>query len=147
MVALILVAVTGEGSAKVARHEAIAAGAFEVTMAPAAAPDPAMAVWTLARTFHGDLSATSVGQMLSAGDPAKGAAGYVAVEQVTGTLAGRTGGFAYQHSGTMTVGTSSLAITVVPGSATGGLTGLAGTMAIAVADGQHRYTFRYTLPD
>jgi hypothetical protein len=34
----------------------------------------------------------------------------------------------------------------VPDSGTGELAGLAGTMAIIVADGKHSYEFEYTLP-
>ena len=84
--------------------------------------------------------------MLSAGTDVTGSAGYVAIEHVTGTLHGRSGSFALQHSGTMTRGTPSLSITVVPDSGTGQLGGLAGTMNIVVADGKHTYEFDYTLP-
>jgi hypothetical protein len=46
----------------------------------------------------------------------------------------------------MTRGVQSLLITVVPDSGTEGLTGLAGTMAIIIAEGKHSYQFEYTLP-
>jgi len=49
----------------------------------------------------------------------KGSAGYVAIEKVTGTLAGPTGTFALQHRGVMTRGTPELSVTVVPDSGTG----------------------------
>ena len=57
-------------------------------------------------------------------------AGYVAMERVIGTLEGRTGTFALQHSGTMTRGAQQLSVTVVPDSGTGELTGLSGTLTI-----------------
>jgi len=41
------------------------------------------------KTFRGELSATSKGEMLSAMTSVKGSAGYVAIEQVTGTLNGK----------------------------------------------------------
>jgi Protein of unknown function (DUF3224). len=40
------------------------------------------------KQFHGDLEATSKGEMLAAGTAVKGSAGYVAIERVTGKLAG-----------------------------------------------------------
>ena len=72
-------------------------------------------------------------------------AGYVALEHVEGTLAGRAGGFVLQHSGTMERGAQSLSVTVVPDSGTGELSGLAGRMSIVVAEGKHSYEFDYTL--
>ena len=97
------------------------------------------------KTFHGDLSATSIGEMLSARTPAPGSAGYVAIEQVTGTLAGKAGSFVLQHFGTMSAGTNHLTLEVVPDSGTGELTGLSGTMGITIENGQHFYTFDYSL--
>ena len=129
-----------------AQPEVVATGTFDVTLVGAEASDPAIARRTLAKTFHGDLDATSRGEMLSVGNPVVGAAGYVALEQVTGTLTGRPGTFALQHNGTIDRAGATLSITVVPGSGTGALAGLAGTMAIDASGGRHRYTFRYTLP-
>ncbi len=99
------------------------------------------------KQFHGDLEATSKGQMLTAGTTVTGSAGYVAIEYVSGTLHGRRGTFVLQHSGTMTRGAPQLSITVVPDSATGELAGLAGQMAIVIADGKHSYDFEYTLAE
>ncbi len=126
--------------------EIAATGTFDVTLVAAEGTDAAIGRRSIAKTFHGDLDATSRGEMLSAGDPAAGAAGSVAIEHVTGTLAGRTGSFALQHSGTIDRGVSVLTVTVVPGSGTGDLAGLAGAMAIDAGGGRHRYTLRYTLP-
>ena len=98
------------------------------------------------KTFRGELSATSVGEMLSAGTAVKGSAGYVAIERVTGTLQGRAGSFVFQHSGTMHGGQQQLSITVVPGSGTGALAGIAGSFSLSIVDGRHEYRFDYTLP-
>lgn len=98
------------------------------------------------KRFHGDLDATSVVEMLSAGSPASGSAGYVAVEHVVGALHGRSGSFMAQHYGVMDDGDTSLTLTVVPGSGTEGLTGLRGRMQIHIAEGgAHSYTFDYSL--
>ena len=127
-----------------------ATGTFEVKMAPL---DPAFKFdenpitrFSLDKHFHGDLDATSQGEMLAAGNPAKGSGGYVAMERVSGALQGRTGTFALQHSGTMDNGQYHLNVTVVPGSGTGQLAGLTGAMNIIIEAGKHSYDFAYTLP-
>ena len=84
--------------------------------------------------------------MMSAGDPAKGIAGYVAMEMVEGTLAGRTGSFALQHNGTMDAGGQQLNVVIVPGSGTGALAGISGRMTIRIAGREHCYTLSYALP-
>lgn len=128
-----------------------AEGLFDVKTTPLAPDDAttgtAIGRYALDKQFHGDLAAASKGEMLSSGDPAKGSAGYVAIEQVTGTLHGRTGSFALQHIGTMDKGSYKLSVSVVPGSGTGELAGIAGTMTITIASGKHSYVFEYTLPE
>ena len=126
-----------------------ASGTFEVKITPQA-PDDKSADATVDRysfdkQFHGDLEGTSKGKMLAVGSAAKGSGGYVAMEQVAGTLNGRSGTFVLQHSGTMTHGAQQLSVTVVPDSGTGQLVGLSGKMTITIADGKHSYDFEYTL--
>lgn len=99
---------------------------------------------TLDKTFHGDLDAKSKGEMLSAMTPV-GSAGYVAIEQVQGTLKGKKGSFVLQHFGTINNGNERLILEVVPDSATGEIKGLSGTMAIIIEDGKHYYEFEYQL--
>ena len=131
---------------------ATAKGPFDVTLTPQAAagttPDPtAVGRMTLDKTFHGDLEGTSAGEMLAVRTAEPSSAGYVALERVTGTLAGRKGTFALQHSGLMNKGKPDLRIVIVPDSGTGGLAGIAGTMTIEIAPGgKHSYELTYTLP-
>ena len=99
------------------------------------------------KKFHGDLDASSNGEMLSVTTSIEGSAGYVAIEWVSRTLNGRSGSFALQHSGTMTRGKPQLSVTVVPDSGTGELEGLAGKMDIKIEDGKHYYELEYTLPE
>lgn len=127
-------------------------GPFEVKLAPQKADNPAAegsghGRMSLDKQFHGDLEATSQGEMLSFITSTKGSAGYVAIEKVTGTLRGRSGSFVLQHNGTMNRGAPQLSITVVPDSATGELEGLIGSMKIVIApDGAHSYELEYTFP-
>jgi hypothetical protein len=128
-----------------------AKGTFEVRLTPAVPEDrgqgSTLGRMSIDKQFHGDLEATSKGEMLSAGTAVKGSAGYVAIERVSGALHGRTGSFILQHSGIMTRGAPQLTITVVPDSGSGQLAGLAGKMAITIVDGKHSYEFEYTLPE
>ncbi|MDN7143672.1 DUF3224 domain-containing protein [Pseudomonas sp. JQ170] len=77
----------------------------------------------------------------------QGSAGYVAMEAVHGTLRCLSGSFVLQHSSTMNRGAPVQSITVVPDSGTEALCGLAGSLVITIADGQHSYKFDYALPD
>ena len=100
------------------------------------------------KQFHGDLEATSQGEMLTAMGAVKGSAGYVAMERVSGTLHGRRGTYALQHHSTMTRGTPLQNIAVVPDSGSGELAGLSGSMTIVIAEGgKHSYVFEYSLPE
>jgi hypothetical protein len=104
-----------------------------------------LARFTLDKTYEGELSANSQGEMLSAMTAVQGSAGYVAIEQVTGTLAGKQGSFVMQHYGTMNQGDSYLKLEVVPDSGSGDLAGLHGSMNIRIEDGQHYYDFDYEI--
>jgi Protein of unknown function (DUF3224) len=123
-----------------------ARGTFEVRMTPQAdnqAASAGLARMLLDKTLHGELDGTSKGQMLGAMTQVQGSAGYVAIERVVGTLAGRRGTFMLQHSGSMTRGQPNLTVTVVPDSGTEQLAGLAGTMAIIIEGTKHFYEFEY----
>jgi Protein of unknown function (DUF3224) len=123
-------------------------GTFTVKVAPLT-PPPAdgLGRFSIDKQIHGDLEATTKGEMFSGGDPKSGMAGYVAIEVVTGTLAGRHGSFALQHSATMDASGPKMTVIAVPGSGTGELKGIAGTFTIRIEGGQHFYDFDYTLPE
>ena len=126
-----------------------AVGTFEVKMKPETLSEVASASalgrMSLSKVFQGQLEASSVGEFLSAMGSEKGSAGYVAMEQVTGTLDGKAGSFVLQHRGTMTRGVPELKVTVVPDSGTDELVGLSGTLKIDIVDKQHHYEFNYSL--
>jgi hypothetical protein len=125
-----------------------ATGTFEVKVTPMAADSVdtgGFGRYSLDKQFAGDLTGTSLGQMLGANTAVEGSAAYVALERVIGTLNGRKGSFILQHTGTMGHGTMELRVTVVPDSGTDELTGIAGTMTIIIKDKKHYYEFEYTL--
>lgn len=127
-----------------------AKGHFEVKLAPQPAAPGIEAAdlgrMTLDKQFHGDLEASSLGEVLSAMGQVQGSAGYVAIERVTGTLHGRQGSFVLQHHGIMDRGAPQLSVTVVPDSGAEALTGLTGSLQIQIEQGRHFYVFDYALP-
>lgn len=126
-----------------------ATGTFDVKIAPLEPynkGDKSLGRFSIDKQFHGSLDATSKGEMLSAGSPAT-SGGYVAIEKVTGKLDGRSGTFVLQHCAFMNRGTPQMAVSVVPDSGTGELTGLTGKMEIVIQKGQHSYVFSYELPE
>lgn len=129
-----------------------AQGPFDVQVAPIEQqPHPdgiTLGRFSLDKQYHGALEATAKGEMLTAGGPVEGSAGYVAVERVEGTLDGRRGSFALQHLGQMSAAGTHLTIVVVPDSGTDELVGLDGKLEIQIAEGgKHSYTFEYSLPE
>jgi hypothetical protein len=121
-----------------------AAGPFEVKLTALTGPEAMPGRMSIDKQFHGDLEAASKGEMLMVGTAVKGSAGYVAIEQVTGTLQGRRGTFILQHNATMNRGAGELNIVIVPDSGTGELEGISGRMNIVIApDGAHSYELDY----
>ena len=127
-----------------------AEGSFDVKNEPLAGDHingTSIGRFGLDKRYHGDLEAAARGEMLGAGNLAAGTAGYVAIEQVTGVLQGRSGSFALQHFGSMEGSEFELRLTIVPGSGTGELEGIAGVASFSIASGGHTYTLDYSLPN
>jgi hypothetical protein len=122
-------------------------GTFTVDVRPLTpAPAEGLGRFSIDKQIHGNLEATSKGEMYSGGDPKAGQAGYVAIEVVTGTLNGKHGSFALQHFATMDANGPKMQIIVVPGSGADELKGIEGVFTIHIDKGQHSYDFDYTLP-
>jgi hypothetical protein len=98
----------------------------------------------ISRTFTGDLEGESTAELLTA--KSAGGGGYVGHDVITGTLAGRSGGFVFQHTGLMGPGGVTNAGTIVPGTGTGELAGITGegTM-LADEEGNHTLTLEYEI--
>ena len=130
----------------------LATGTFTVSITrEAQAEAPPYGVPTgrmgLQKTFTGGLEGAANGTMLSAGSPGQGSASYVAIDQFYGKIDGREGGLVLLHQGTMDgMGGRHLAVVVAPGSGTGELAGIGGTLTIDIRDGTHFYELAYTLP-
>jgi hypothetical protein len=127
-----------------------AKGEFDVTMQPLetyarSGGGIELVRMAIDKVFYGDLEARSQGEMLSVLTDDEGSAGYVAIEQVSGSLKGRFGTFALQHFGIMDHGKNRLFLEVVPESGSGELSSLRGSMTIIQADGKHYYEMTFTL--
>lgn len=131
-----------------------ARGTFEVKVTPAEATtsEKGMGVsrYEIVKDWTGDFAGTSRGEMLTSFTESTGAMAYVAMEQVTGTLHGKTGTFYLAHKATMTKGDTAsgeMSIVIVRGSGTGDLAGISGTLTIIInASGKHSYVLDYELP-
>jgi Protein of unknown function (DUF3224) len=127
-----------------------ARGSFEVNLAPLEpynkSPEARQGRMSIDKTFHGDLEATSKGEMVSALSAIEGSAAYGAVEFVSGNLRGRKGSFSLVHQGISGKSGQQLNVVVVPDSGTLELEGLSGTMTIEIKNGKHSYEFHYSLP-
>lgn len=125
-------------------------GQFEVDLAPLdnyaqGQHGINLARMSIDKKFHGELEAVSQGEMLSARTAVQGSAGYVAIEQVAGTLSGKKGSFVLQHFGVMDRGKDRLILEVIPDSGTDELSGLIGIMSIIIEDGKHYYEFEFEI--
>ncbi len=130
-----------------------ATGTFEVKMTPEAQGDaPSGGLPTsrmgIAKSFTGGMTGTAAGTMLAAGTPQPGhPAGYVAIDQFSGTVDGKAGSFLLLHRGTIDkAGGADLSVIIAPDSGTGALEGISGSFAIKIEGGVHRYDLAYTLP-
>lgn len=102
------------------------------------------------KQYHGDLEGEARARVLMCRASRKGPlqdAGYIASERVSGRLGGLAGTFVLQHWGIAAAGSQPrTAGHVVPGSGTGELAGLSGTMAIEVdSDGRHTLELEYRI--
>jgi hypothetical protein len=100
---------------------------------------------TLRKSFAGPLTGTSVVTMTSAA-VGEAPVGYAALELVTGTLDGRAGSFVLQHTGVVDDGAPAPSGVVLPGTGTGALAGLRGTMSIEHGESGAVLTLDYDLP-
>ncbi len=127
-------------------------GTFEVKVAPQSPDNPPaegakLARLSLDKRYSGPLEAIGQGEMLADGGAGRKDGAYVAMERVTGTLHGRAGSFALVHRALMRDGTpEGWSVVVVPGSGTGELDGLEGSLRITIEHGTHFYDLEYTLP-
>ena len=115
------------------------------------APDVTTALPTghlrMRKTYTGQVEGRSVTQFTSAFDQDSGVGTYVAMESFDGTLAGRRGTFNFVHAASTSGADRAHEYgLIVPGSGTGELVGIEGTVRLHVdEDGTHRMDFDHNL--
>ncbi|HXR64600.1 MAG TPA: DUF3224 domain-containing protein [Ktedonobacteraceae bacterium] len=104
---------------------------------------PKLARANVVYTYHGDLEGEGAIEYLMcySGNTIVYFTGY---DQVTGRLGERSGSFVLQHVGTFDAGTVKDTLTIVPGSATGELSGLLGS-GMCGGDGEATLTLDYEI--
>ncbi|MDJ0656551.1 MAG: DUF3224 domain-containing protein [Xanthomonadales bacterium] len=125
-----------------AEDKMTARGTFSVDLAPQEDTGFPAGRMLMDKSYSGDLTATAAGQMISKRTDA-GTAVYYAVEEVSGVLNGRRGGFTLVHRGYMDDSTRSLQVEILKGSGSGGFEGITGSMSIFQDDGGHQYELVY----
>ena len=123
----------------------IVTGEFDVQLTPQTEDEVNVGRRLISKSDRGGLDGSGQGQMLSKRSAIEGSAGYVAVEEFTGSIQEKKGSFTLLHTGIMDHGESSLEVIVVPDSGTGELEGISGSMKIIITDGKHSYEFEYTI--
>ena len=91
---------------------------------------PKIARVAVDKQYSGPMEGTSTAELTTC-QPTEEQAGYVATERFTGVLEGRAGTFVFQHGGIVGAAGADRFGHVVPGSGTGELTGISGTVRMA----------------
>jgi len=120
-----------------------AKGQFDVQIKPEGSFGDGVGRFTVTKVFHGDLQGTGTGEMLAVRTATPGSAGYVLIERVEATLAGKSGSFLLQHYGILDRSRPEQKVAVIPDSGSGELAGIAGQMSIDAA-ANHAYVFSYS---
>lgn len=122
----------------------LAEGTFTVDLQPQADDGFAAGRMLISKTYHGEMDGTGVGQMISKRTEG-GPAVYFAIEEFTGSVAGKSGSLTLLHSGRMSPAAQSLDITILEGSGSGELKGISGAMQIQQGSNGHTYALTFEL--
>ena len=117
-------------------------GTFEVDLTPQEDTAHPAGRMLIKKSYQGDMLGSGIGQMISK-RTAAGTAAYYAVEEFSGSVKGKNGGFTLVHSGFMSKDSQSLEITILEGSGTGELQGISGSMLIVQNVNEHSYELTF----
>jgi hypothetical protein len=122
----------------------LASGTFEIDLTPQEDVGSPAGRMLINKTYLGGMSGGGMGQMISKRTQA-GTAIYYAIEEFSGSVEGKSGGFTLAHSGHMSKESQSLEVTIVEGSGSGELQSISGSMLIAQDANGHSYELTYEL--
>ena len=109
------------------------------------ADQPKLTKATVTKAYSGDIDGEGHVEylMVYRGD---GTATYVGIEQINGSLGGKTGSFVLERTGVFEDGQAKESYSVIPGSGTGALKGLLGEGTSSVGHGmEHPFVLSYEL--
>jgi hypothetical protein len=121
-----------------------ASGTFEVALSPQEDVGSPAGRMLIKKTYLGDMNGSGIGQMISKRTE-NGTAIYYAIEEFSGSVKGKNGGFTLVHKGHMSKESQSLDVTILEGSGSGELQNISGSMIIVQDANGHRYELTFTL--
>ena len=119
-------------------------GTFEVDLTPQEDIGYPAGRMQIKKTYQGDMKGSGRGQMISKRTEA-GTAVYSAIEEFSGSVKGKTGGFTLVHNGRMSKDSQSLVVTILEGSGSGQLQNISGSMLIVQNADGHKYELTFEL--
>ena len=96
------------------------------------------------KTYLGDMNGSGTGQMISKRTE-NGTAVYYAIEEFSGLVNSKNGGFTLVHNGRMSKESQSLEVTILEGSGSDELQNISGSMVIIQDANGHRYELTFEL--
>ncbi len=121
-----------------------AKGTFDVDLTPQDDGDFPAGRMLISKNYAGDMVGSGTGQMISKRTD-DGTAAYFAIEEFDGVIDGKTGSLTLTHRGFMSSATQQLEVLILPGSGTGQLSGISGSLSIEQDESGHRYELSYAL--
>ena len=122
----------------------IVKGTFEVDLTPQEDIGSPAGRMLIQKTYLGDMIGSGTGQMISKRTD-NGVAVYYAIEEFSGSVKGKTGGFTLVHKGHMSKESQSLEVTILEDSGSGELQNISGSMLIVQDSNGHGYEITFEL--
>ena len=122
----------------------IVKGTFEVDLTPQEDIGSPAGRMLIQKNYLGDMIGSGTGQMISKGTD-NGVAVYYAIEEFSGSVKGKTGGFTLVHKGYMSKESQSLEVTILEDSGSGELQNISGSMLIVQDSNGHGYEITFEL--
>ncbi len=119
-----------------------ASGTFEVNFEPQKDENAPAGRMIINKQYTGDVEGAGTGQMISKRTDS-GTAAYSAIEEFEGAVDGKNGSFTLIHNGYMSSEIQSLEVIILPGSGSGELKNISGSMEIIQQEGKHKYVLTY----
>lgn len=119
-------------------------GTFEVDLAPQEDVGSPAGRMLIKKSYQGDMTGSGTGQMISKRTE-KGTAVYYAIEEFSGSIKGKSGGFTLVHNGHMSKESRSLEVNILEGSGSGELQEISGSMLIIQDASGHSFELKFEL--